>query len=257
MRIPTRQNRNRQPTNSRQSIPAPHGGWNVRDSIADMPTEDAVFMDNWIARDQNIELRRGFQVHASGMTGQLETIMEWAGPASQKMFSAVTTSIFDTTAPGAVGAADITGLTNAQWQWVNFSTAGGDFLVAANGDDEVRNYDGTTWTTPTLTGGPGTPAGSDLDNVHVFKERLFFIEKSSMSYWVLPVKSIAGTMTEVPLGSFTVKGGHIVAQSSWTLDGGAGVDDLLVTITSNGEVLVFQGTDPTDATAWEIGRAHV
>ncbi len=252
MRIATRQNRNRLPTNSRVSLPAPHGGWNVRDSIADMPTEDAVFMDNWVARDQNIEVRKGFEVHASGMTGQIETIMEWAGPSSQKMFSAVTSSVFETTSPAAVGAADITGLTNAQWQWVNFSTAGGDFLVACNGADAVRNYDGSSWTTPTLTGAPGTPAGSDFDNAHVFKERLFFVEKNSMSYWVLNVKSIAGTATEVPLGSFTVKGGHIVAQSSWTLDGGAGIDDLLVTITSNGEVLVFQGTDPTDATNWAM-----
>lgn len=258
MRIATRPNRNQSPSNSRESLQAPYGGWNVRDSIADMPTKDAVILDNWIPRDGNVELRKGYEVHVTGMSGQIETIMEWAGPASQKIFGAVGTDIFDVTTAGAVGAAAVTSTANAQWQHINFSTAGGEFLVACNGADAVQNFDGTTWTTPTLTGAPGTPAGSDFDNVTAFKERIFFTEKASMSYWVLNVKSIAGTATEVPLGSFTVKGGHIVAQASWTLDGGMGVDDLLVTITSNGETLIFQGTDPTDATAWAmVGRFNL
>jgi hypothetical protein len=223
-----------------------------------MPTEDAVILDNWVPTDGNIQLRKGYTKHATGMSGQIETIMEWAGPSSQKMFAAVGTEIYDVTSTGAVGAAAVTSAANAQWQNVNFSTAGGDFLVACNGADAVRNFDGTTWTTPTLTGAPGTPAGADFDNVTVHKERLFFIEKASTSYWVLNVKSISGTATEVPLGSFIQKGGHLVAQGSWTLDGGAGVDDLLVTITSNGETLVFQGTDPTDATQWAMtGRFNL
>ena len=258
MRTPTRPNARRSRSNSRMSLPAPYGGWNVRDSISDMPTKDAVIMDNWVPRDGNIELRKGYTVHASGMTGQIETIMEWAGPAGQKQFTAVSSSVYETTSPGAVGAADITGLTNAQWQWVNFSTAGGDFLVACNGADAVRNYDGSTWTTPTLTGAPGTPAGSDFNNVTVHKGRLYFVEKESTSFWVLNIKSIAGTATEVPLGSFMQKGGHLVALGSWTLDGGAGQDDLFVAMTSNGETLVYQGTDPLDATQWAIvGRFNL
>ena len=258
MRTQTRPNRNRSPSNSRMSLPAPYGGWNARDSISDMPTKDAVIMDNWVATNGQIEARKGYTKHATGMSGQIETIMEWAGPAGQKQFAAVTSSVYETTSPGAVGAADITGLTNAQWQWVNFSTAGGDFLVACNGADAVRNYDGSSWTTPTLTGAPGTPAGSDFDNVTVFKERLFFIEKASTSYWVLNIKSIAGTATEVPLGSFIQKGGHLVALGAWTMDGGAGIDDMFVAITSNGETLVYQGTDPTDASNWaSVGRFNL
>ncbi len=259
MRTSTRINRRRTSVNSRQSLPAPNGGWNVRDSLADMPSKDAVILDNLVPNVGSVDLRKGYEIHVSGMPGQVQTIMEWSGSAANsKQFSASSSGIYNTTIAGAVGAADITGLTNAKWNWVNFSTAGGDFLVACNGDDEVRNYDGSTWTTPTLTGAPGTPAGSDLINVTVHKERLFFIEKDSMSYWVLNVKSIAGTATEVPLGSFTYKGGHLVAQAGWTIDGGSGLDDMLVTITSEGETLVFQGTDPTDANNWSmIGRFNL
>lgn len=260
MRLPAVVNRNRVAVNSSLMLPSPHGGWNARDSIAAMPSEDAVILDNWLPTSGEIEMRKGYTVHATGMSGQIETIMQWAGPAGEKMFAAVGTEIYEVTSAGAVGAADITSAANAQWQCVMFSTAGGDFLVACNdaSADAVQNYDGTTWTTPTLTGAPGTPAGANFNNVMAFKERLFFIEKNSMSYWVLPVKSIAGTAVEVPIGSFTVKGGHLVAQASWTLDGGAGVDDFLVTITSNGEVLVFQGTDPTDANNWaKVGRFNI
>jgi hypothetical protein len=238
------------------SLPAPHGGWNVRDSVSDMPSQDAVILDNWLPQAGHLELRKGYAVHASGMSGQMQTIMQWEGSSGQKMFAANTTSVWNATSAGAVGAADITGLTNGRWQWVNFSTAGGDFLVACNGADAVRNYNGTTWTTPTLTGAPG--GGNDFDNVTVHKERLFFVEKNSTSFWVLNVKSIAGTATEVPLGSFTYKGGSLVAQFGWTIDGGQGQDDLLVSIFSTGETLVFQGNDPTDALNWSlVGRFNL
>jgi hypothetical protein len=35
-----------------------------------------------------------------------------------------------------------------------------------------------------------------------------------------------------------------MAIASWTRDGGSGMDDVLAIITSNGEVLIYSGTDP-------------
>jgi hypothetical protein len=80
--------------------------------------------------------------------------MEWAGPSSRKMFAAKSTDIYDVTTPGAVGAAVVSSLSSAYWQTVNFTTAGGSFLVLCNGADSVRNYDGTTWTTPSISASP-------------------------------------------------------------------------------------------------------
>ena len=40
------------------------------------------------------------------------------------------------------------------------------------------------------------------------------------------------------------RGGYIKAMASWTLDGGAGMEDQLVLFSSNGEAVIYGGTDP-------------
>ena len=73
-----------------------------------------------------------------------------------------------------------------------------------------------------------------------------------MSLWHLAVDSIAGAMTEFPVGSLFRKGGKLVATGSWTFDGGQGSDDYFVIVTSNGEIAVYQGIDPTSAASWAL-----
>jgi hypothetical protein len=51
--------------------------------------------------------------------------------------------------------------------------------------------------------------------------------------------------------------------ANWTIDAGEGIDDLLVVVGSNGDVLVYKGTDPTFAPsfslvgAWYVGQIPV
>jgi uncharacterized membrane protein YeaQ/YmgE (transglycosylase-associated protein family) len=59
------------------------------------------------------------------------------------LFGAAGTSFFNVTSLGAVGAAVVTGLTNARWQYVNSSTSAGSFLMAVNGSDKLRGWDGS------------------------------------------------------------------------------------------------------------------
>ncbi len=48
------------------------------------------------------------------------------------------------------------------------------------------------------------------------------------------------------------RGGHLVATATWTIDAGYGVDDYTVFLTSSGEILVYSGSDPADATTWGL-----
>jgi hypothetical protein len=86
----------------------------------------------------------------------------------------------------------------------------------------------------------------------LFKERLYFVEKDSLSFWYLPVDSINGAVTEFPLGGIFKKGGYLQAMGTWTIDAGYGVDDLAVFVTSNGEVAVYKGSDPSDPNDWAL-----
>ena len=154
------------------TTPAPVKGWNARDSLANMDEADAVILDNWFPEESWVRVRRGHASHATGMVSAVESLMSWSGPTSAKLFAAAGTSIFNATSAGAVGAADLTGLTNARWQHTMFGTSAGNFLYIVNGADAPRYYDGSSWTTPALTG--TTPA--NMIHMNAFKSRLFFIE---------------------------------------------------------------------------------
>jgi hypothetical protein len=252
IRQPLRKGRTRRitkkPVARVRSIPAPHGGWNTKDAISDMPATDAVALENMIPRTDRVQLRRGYSEHVTGITGDVETLMEWAGPASNKFFAAANNEIYDVTSPGAVGAAVVTSLSNNRWQHVNFSTAGGDFLVLCNGEDSLRNYNGSTWTAPSITG----VTSSTLINVAVFKRRLLFCKSQSLSFYYLPVSAISGAASEFTLGEIFRLGGYLMAIGTWTLDAGDGADDLAVFISSKGEVAVYKGSDPGDAGNWSL-----
>lgn len=94
----------------------------------------------------------------------------------------------------------------------------------------------------------------NLSYVWTFKNRLFFVEKDSLSAWFLPVDSLTGTAQEIPLGAVFNRGGSLLFGSSWSLDsgsGGSGLSQQCIFVTTEGEVVVFQGDNPGDPAAWE------
>jgi hypothetical protein len=240
---PLKQNARRGQVSQTVFLPAPVGGWNVRDPLPAMKPTDAIELINLVPGTGACSLRKGYSVFATGMTLPVESLMQYGTATGvNKLFAGVATKIYNVTTGTPVEA--VTSLTNARWQHTNFtSTAGTNYLVIANGEDSVRNYDGTTWTTPSITG----VTSSTLINVSTHMKRLFFTQKDTLSVWYLPVGSISGAATELPMGSYFNKGGHVVATSSWTRDGGAGPEDLFVIYTSQGQVAIWSGTDPTSA----------
>jgi len=230
------------------SVPAPVGGWNARDSLTSMGPSDAVILQNWYPATTECILRSGYTQYATGITGQVETLMAYSGAATNKLFAIAGTSVYDVSAGGAVGAAVVTGLTNARWGYCNIATSGGNYLSMANGTDAPRNYNGSTWSTPAIT---GVTATTLMDPI-LYAQRQFFIQKNSLKVWYLPVDSIAGAAAEVDIAPFATKGGYIVSHGTWTIDAGNGVNDHYVIMTNRGQVIVYQGTDPSSASAWSM-----
>ena len=145
-----------------------------------------------------------------GSSNTIETLMEWAGPSSRKLKAAVNGNIYDVTSAGAVGAAEVTGISENMWQWCNFVTsAGTTYLVACNGTDAVRNYDGSSWTSPSITAS-GTSSANFIQ-VCPFKNRLWFVEKNTTNAWYLSTNSISGTANKQSLGAQFSLGGSLVA----------------------------------------------
>lgn len=236
------------------SIPAPVGGWNARDSLANMDPLDAVQLENMFPTVSSVVLRGGYTEWATGLGAQVQTLMAYASGTTQKMFAIAGTSVFDVTATGPVGAAVVTGLSNAKWEYTNVTTAGGSYLYMVNGVDAPRLYDGTTWASVTgvstiaITGVTTTT----LTNVVLFKNRVWFIQADTLKAWYLPTSAVGGAAQVLDLSSFARRGGYLVAAGTWTLDAGYGVDDNLVFVTSEGEVIVFRGSDPASSATWAM-----
>jgi len=214
----------------------------------------ATLLDNWIPRPAELEMRKGADDHLTGITGDVETLMAYK-PASGagKLFAAAGTGIYDVTSEGTVGAA-VSTVTNARWQHVNFATSAGQFLCAVNGTDDYRYYDGTSWTTvATFTLGAGTLDTNTLVGITVHQSRLYFVPKNSLKFYYMDlVGTITGTVDEFNLDQVFSMGGYLMAIGSWTFDGGDGPEDRAVFISSEGQVAIYTGTDPGEATAWTL-----
>lgn len=237
---------------STQSFPAPIGGWNARDSLAAMKPTEAVYLENLFPGTSYVELRGGMSSHATGTTGNVKTLAVYNKMAgTSNMYAYTASGIYDVSSAGAVGASKLA-RTDGKHQWTMFGDGTNSWLIAVNGVDKPAYYDGTTWTavdgltSPALTGLTTT----NIIGVSVFKGRLIFIEKSSLSFWYLTAGAAGGALTEFDLSGECARGGYLMACGTWTRDAGSGPDDFFVAVTSEGEAIIYQGTNPSSSTTW-------
>jgi hypothetical protein len=311
------------------NLPAPIGGWNARDSLAEMAPQDAVTLTNWFPTTSDVMARQGFTKWATGLPGQVNTVMPYnSSTGSNKLFAASGTGIYDITSGGVVGAPVLTGMTSDKWSYTNFATLAGPFLGIVNGQDGYFIYNGSTWqaitsgtgqtistitnagTTATLTtaaphglttgnivsvsgatpaayngtftitvtgantftyvmssnpGGNATVVGvyslstnisgvnpNTLSFITLFASRLWFIQKNSLKAWYLPVGQFGGAAQFLDLSPICRRGGSLVSMGILTMDGGYGVQDQLCFVTSEGEVVIYQGTDPSQSSTFAL-----
>lgn len=239
-----------------KSIPAPIGGWNARDPISDMDEKDAVIMDNWWPTTGDVMVRPGWDEHRTALGDQVESLMPYNAPeGGDILFAAAGSSIYDATNATAVGSAEVSGLTNARFQHVNFTNSDGDtYLIAVNGADLALYYNGSSWIDVDQSSVPAI-TGVDTDDfigVMVHKRRVWFVEKDTLNAWYLPVNAVGGAAEKFSLAGIANLGGYLMAINTWTLDAGQGPDDYWVGVTSEGQAIVYQGTDPASSTTWGL-----
>lgn len=237
------------------TIPAPVGGLNDRDSIADMKPSEAVVMENWWPYPSYLGVRKGYTNHVTGFSSAVETLVEYLPVTGvSTKFAAAGTSIYNVTTAGALGAAVQTGLTNARFQDAAITTAGGSYIYLVNGVDKPRLWDGATWVAVDGVSVPAITGATTTQFVHacLYKNRLFFTQTQSLKVAYLPTLSVGGAAAFVDLGSVFRLGGYVMGCYTWTIDAGNGSDDHFVVISSNGEVAVYTGTDPSTAATWNL-----
>lgn len=235
------------------SFPAPTGGWISNQNLAQpgggtgaKPPQGAEMLENYFPTATSAILRRGSTVDSVLGDGSapVTSLFSYINGAQEEFFGATEDSIYDITVSETQVLA---GQTGGDWSVIQFATAGGTFLRGVNGEDTPFVYDGTTWgLTPAITGA----VPENLDYVWAFKNRLFFIEKESLDAWYLPVDAIGGAAVKFPMGGVFSRGGSLLFGTSWSLDAGSGLTDTCIFVTTEGEVAVYQGADPSSSTDW-------
>lgn len=124
------------------SLPSPIGGWNARDSLAEMQPLDAVQMVNFFPTPTDVTLRKGYGLTASGIAGKVYSLMNYTKQVSYDLFAFANDKIYET--KGTLTEV-FSGLTSSKWQHINLTNSGGHFLIAVSGVDPVLIYDGTSW----------------------------------------------------------------------------------------------------------------
>ena len=247
-------------------VPASVGGINALDGYMQMPPQDCIYCWNITPSELGLRIRKGYVEHATGIGGAINSMVPFEGQAdasaNDRLFAVTSAGIYDVTTAGTSSPAlEVT---------FSITTAGAGFgesvqvvtdadvgiLHYADSLNGLHQYSEATglWTVPAITG--ATPA--DIAFVTAWKNRLWYVESNSANAWYLAPDSIAGAATKFTFGSKFVHGGYLVGLWAWTIDGGAGIDDFLVAISSGGDVLVYQGTDPTTdfslVGSWFIGK---
>jgi hypothetical protein len=100
---------------------------------------------------------------------------------------------------------------------------------------------------------------SNLVFVTTWNHRVFLVERDTSKAWYLDTNSIYGTASAFDFGPKMRAGGPLVGLWNWSYDGGAGMDTALVGISGAGDLVIYQGTDPTSTTTfglkgcWSVG----
>lgn len=240
------------------SLAAPTGGINDLDPLASMGSEFCIDLENFYPQTGSLNTRQGFKEHVTGLGGSVKTLITYAGQdGTIELFACTDEGIYDVTA-STDSPNRVYDINYGEVEWCMFSNIAGNFLVVTNGVDAAMLYNGTEWSafvesdTPT---NPGEIKGVDpttLTGVTSHKGRLWFVKQDSMQAFYMPFEAIAGEAKPFYLGGSLPRGGYLVEIVTWSLDSGSGMDDKLAFFTSQGEFLIYGGTDPSDATKWQL-----
>lgn len=77
------------------------------------------------------------------------------------------------------------------------------------------------------------------------------LDSSDVGYY-LPIGQKSGAATAFYFGGLFPHGGEIVGYWTWTRDGGEGIDDYFIIVGRGGDLLAYQGADPSAASTWAL-----
>jgi hypothetical protein len=256
-------------TSKAVDIPAPIGGLNTRDSLSAMPPTDALQLVNYIPQQSGLKSRLGYTTATGTLdfffsdsnnfyfadgnnfvftgssdtySGAVETTIPYIQGLTSLMITASGGELYSDNTSGTLTTLG-TGFGNARWEGEKL----GVNMVLVNGADAPQNFNGTTLSTPSFTGDLATYGAANINGIHKHRNRIYMYDTDYGNFFVGGVNAVSGDFDEFQLDRVSNTGGNITCIKSITKDAGDGIDDYLAIMLNTGEVILYQGSDPTDA----------
>jgi hypothetical protein len=265
---------NRSPRGSTQqqttkvaNVPAPTQGMDTRVNAASDTFDLCIYAYNIIPDGEGLRVREGYAEHQTGLTSPVNTIIPFQAPkqtdASNRIFAVTQEGIYDVTIQGAipdnVTPAGAWNNTTDDAGWGTFvivnTLAGEAYIFYADSINGLFRYNATLniWDVPIdITFVDAEALVTSVNSVTASKNRLWFGVQNSSTGYYLGLDAIAGVADRFQFGTSFSHGGVLKGLFNWTLDGGEGVDDYLVAISSSGDILPFTGGNVESVSDWSI-----
>lgn len=246
------------------SIPSPVKGLNTRDPLAAMDPLYAIEITNFVCTPQGLSVREGFKKHAIGMaSGTVRGLIPYktVSITSNKLFAVdAAGDLYDVTNGGDVSSQTpaLTALSGNEFRYTHFLTSVAQYVVCTNDIDGVFHFNGANWVQWTEVGSPTNPgqisgvSPSTLVTVTNHQRRLWFVQANSDTAWYLPVNAMGGAAVAFGFGPLFPRGGRLTALASWSIEGGDGMENVLVAISEKGDCVIYSGTDPAFSNSWAL-----
>ena len=262
-------------------IPAPLKGVDARVSVVNAPPEVCSYAYNIMPAEGGMRVRRGFEEFAvitpisssEGVRAIVPYTTNGEIGSDDALFAVTEEGIWNVTAGGSITTRDVafpsTGVAAGWGVFTSTSTDAGRQILfyadtaAGNGLWQYDDSDmpGTwVWSKSKFTK-PGSNDPEDANNVTfvtIHKQRMWVFEvDSDTAYYADTVGGIAGALEAFYFGGKFKHGGHLSGLYNWTVDGGEGVDDYLVAVSSSGDVIVYAGSDPSGTDWSTVGTYYI
>ncbi len=251
--------RSSQQTQTPFNFPVPLKGVNAVAAFSGLQRDEAHYLYNLLPTEQGLALRNGSVKVADTTHVIYNNLIPFAASDGEDYLFTVDSHLIQSIDPPSTESiifeSEVGNRFAGKGVYIQWTAANGDqYLHYADLKyGLIQFYDGS-WSVPSIT-------GIDLSKVRyvaIHKLRIWYLLEDDPNAYYLPIEAIQGAATKFNLGAKFKHGAASAGIFNLTHDAGDGVDDFFIAVSRSGDILVFQGTDPSSASTWELkGRYYI
>ena len=224
--------------NAIYKLASPLHGLDTISSLSEMQEGFAITIDNYFCDNTCLSLRKGYRQFLKFNTSSpLKTLIPFVEKG--QILATAGNQIFVSTKEEAIEDNIISDI--MYWCYYNHR------IFMCNGADNAKVWDGENLTDVNFTINGQEEADLKFASCGVANNQLLFWHDDNLGFYYAPNGNIAGELNFFDLSQIAKKGGYLQTVATWGKDSSQGYNKYIAFITSEGEIIVYQGNNFGDA----------